>query len=290
VPPSLCLLARAFVVASRHLRCCCYLWLFRPNEINHDTPTDTVGGCDCGGGGPEAETAVSFKLLAGMGVGRWFILVFVLLRALTFFFVNVLAANPRPGTAPIRPCPAVAGCGGCDSDCDSPEGSGGQDGGANFTWLCRSANAAGALALVVAFDPLLLLLFEEDVGVGDLGCDRGQKDRGGLLLFRLWEEEDLLLLLLLLLLWEDPRKKEQGGVGGIYPATNGVSDHNRNQNYYLYLLQVEMLWLVILLMPPPPPMMTRPLYLYFLLYAVFPPYISYSISLSLLVYRCGRSC
>jgi len=31
------------------------------------------------------------------------------------------------------------------------------------------------------------------------------------------------LLLLLLLLWEDPREKEQGGVGGIYPVTNGVS-------------------------------------------------------------------
>jgi len=149
--------------------------------------SDTVGGCDCGGGGPEAEAeaAVSPKLLAGMGVGRCFILVFVLLRPLTFFFVNVLAADPRPGTAPIRPCPAVAGCGGCDIDCDSPEGSGGRDGGANFARLGRSSNAAGALALVVALDRLLLLLFEEDVGVGDLDRDRRRRDRGGLLLFRL---------------------------------------------------------------------------------------------------------
>jgi len=32
--------------------------------------TDTGGGCDCGGGGPEVEAAVSPNLLAGMGVGR----------------------------------------------------------------------------------------------------------------------------------------------------------------------------------------------------------------------------
>jgi len=96
-----------------------------------------------------------------------------------------LAADPRRGTAPIRPCPAVAGCGGCDSDCDSPEVSGGRDGGADFARLRRSANVAGALALVVALDGLLLLLFEEDVGVGDLDRDRRRRDRGGLLLFRL---------------------------------------------------------------------------------------------------------
>lgn len=67
-------------------------------EKNRNVP-DTVGGCDCGGGGLEAEAAVSPKLLAVMGVVQWFILVFVLLRALTFFFVNVLSADPRRGTA-----------------------------------------------------------------------------------------------------------------------------------------------------------------------------------------------
>ena len=38
-------------------------------ETNRNVP-DTGGGCDCGGGGPEVEAAVSPNLLAGMGVGR----------------------------------------------------------------------------------------------------------------------------------------------------------------------------------------------------------------------------
>ena len=41
-------------------------------------------------------------------VGRLFIVViFILLHALTFSFVNAVAANPHPDTAPLRPCPAA---------------------------------------------------------------------------------------------------------------------------------------------------------------------------------------
>jgi len=85
-----------------------------------------------------------------------------------------LAADPRPGTTPLRPAGAgtAAGCAGT-----GPEGSGGRDGGADFARLRRrSAKAAAAFALVVTVDRLLLLLvlFEEDVGVGvgDLERDR----------------------------------------------------------------------------------------------------------------------